>query len=85
MERRSFRNCELTEFFIMNERQNNEVVEQSDVSGINIESRDRTIGKGKRIGLWGCGLLLLGIFIVFIVLFFTGVYNPFEGTENIGP
>jgi hypothetical protein len=43
------------------------------------------IGTGKRTGLYGCALLLLGVLIVFIVLILTGIYNPFQGTEGVGP
>ena len=44
-----------------------------------------TIGAGKKTGLYGCGLLILAIVIVFIVLVLTGIYNPFQGTEGVGP
>jgi hypothetical protein len=50
--------------------------------------RDRqgfTIGAGKKTGLYGCGFLILAIVIVFIVLVLTGTYNPFQGTEGVGP
>ncbi len=43
------------------------------------------IGPGKKTGLYGCALLILGVVIVLIVLILTGIYNPFEGTEGIGP
>jgi hypothetical protein len=44
-----------------------------------------TIGAGKKVGLYGCGLLILGIVIIIIVLVLTGIYNPFQGTEGVGP
>lgn len=43
------------------------------------------IGTGKKVGLYGCGLLLLGLVIVAVIIFVTGVYVPFEGTEGVGP
>ena len=43
------------------------------------------IGTGKKTGLYGCGLLILAIAIIFIVLVLTGTYNPFQGTEGVGP
>jgi hypothetical protein len=46
---------------------------------------DSPIGTGKKVGLYGCGLLLLGLVIVAVILFLTGVYVPFEGTEGVGP
>ena len=43
------------------------------------------IGAGKKTGLYGCAFLILAIVIVFIVLVLTGIYNPFQGTEGVGP
>ena len=43
------------------------------------------IGTGKKTGLYGCALMILAIVIVFIVLVLTGIYNPFQGTEGVGP
>ena len=43
------------------------------------------VGFGKRVGLYGCGFVLLGLLIAAVVLFLTGVYVPFEGTEGVGP
>lgn len=43
------------------------------------------IGAGKKTGLYGCAFLILGIVIVSIVMFFTGIFNPFVGTEGVGP
>ena len=42
-------------------------------------------GTGKALGLYGCGFILFGLLIVVIVMVFVGTFNPFEGTENIGP
>ena len=47
--------------------------------------RDSGIGTGKKVGLYGCGFLVLGVIIVLIVLIVTGTYVPFEGTEGVGP
>ncbi len=49
------------------------------------ESRDSGIGAGKKTGLYGCAFLVLAVVIVFIVLVLTGIYNPFQGTEGVGP
>ena len=43
------------------------------------------IGAGKKTGLYGCAFMILAIVIVFIVLVLTGIYNPFQGTEGVGP
>lgn len=43
------------------------------------------IGTGKKVGLYGCGLLVLAVVIALIVLILTGIYVPFEGTEGVGP
>ncbi len=43
------------------------------------------IGTGKKTGLYGCGFLILAVVIIFIVLVLTGIYNPFQGTEGVGP
>ncbi|CAN5381536.1 hypothetical protein BH20ACI2_BH20ACI2_09400 [soil metagenome] len=43
------------------------------------------IGAGKKTGIYGCGFLILGVVIVFIVLVLTGIYNPFQFTEGVGP
>ena len=48
-------------------------------------SAEEKIGVGKKTGLYGCGLLILSIALVIIVLAFTGIYNPFQGSENVGP
>ena len=41
--------------------------------------------EGKKTGLYGCAFLVLAVVIVFIVLALTGIYNPFEGMEGVGP
>ncbi len=43
------------------------------------------IGAGKKTGLYGCAFMILAVVIVFIVLVLTGIYNPFQGTEGVGP
>lgn len=43
------------------------------------------IGTGKKLGLYGCGFLILAVLIIFIFLFLTGIYNPFQGMEGVGP
>ena len=47
--------------------------------------RESGIGTGKKVGLYGCGFLVLGVIIAVIVLILTGIYVPFEGTEGVGP
>jgi hypothetical protein len=49
------------------------------------DGSDAPIGTGKKVGLYGCGLLVLGLVIVAVIIFLTGVYVPFEGTEGVGP
>jgi 4-hydroxybenzoate polyprenyltransferase len=46
---------------------------------------DYGIGTGRKTALYGCGFLILAVVVVFIILVFTGAYNPFTGTENVGP
>ena len=43
------------------------------------------IGAGKKTGLYGCAFMILAVVIVFIILVLTGIYNPFQGTEGVGP
>lgn len=43
------------------------------------------IGAGKKTGLYGCAFMILAVIIIFIVLILTGIYNPFLGTEGVGP
>lgn len=46
---------------------------------------DSNIGTSRKTALYGCGFLILAVVVVFIILVFTGAYNPFTGTENVGP
>jgi hypothetical protein len=57
----------------------------SEVGTGNSGSDSAGIGAGKKTGLYGCGFLILAVVIVFIVLVLTGIYNPFQGTEGVGP
>ena len=51
-----------------------------------VEARsDTSVGTGKKFGLYGCGFLIVAVVIVFIVIVLTGIYNPFQGTEGVGP
>lgn len=50
-----------------------------------ISAENSDIGTGKKAGLYGCGFLVLTVVIIFIVLVLTGIYNPFQGTEGVGP
>lgn len=60
--------------------------EQNKVTGDNLrDGRETGIGTGKKTGLYGCGFLMLAVVIIFIVLALTGFYNPFRGTEGVGP
>lgn len=43
------------------------------------------IGMGKKVGLYGCGFLVLAVILVFVVLALTGFNVPFQGTEGVGP
>lgn len=43
------------------------------------------IRPGRKVALWGIGLMLLALIVVIIALALTGIYNPFEGTSTIGP
>ncbi|CAN5144481.1 hypothetical protein BH20ACI1_BH20ACI1_09090 [soil metagenome] len=47
--------------------------------------RTSGIGTGKKTGLYGCAFLILAVIIIFVVLVLTGIYNPFLGTEGVGP
>ena len=73
----------------MDEKQNtvseeNRLTEASSYDRVRDES-ESGIGTGKKVGFYGCGFLMLAGVIVFIVLVLTGIYNPFEGTEGVGP
>jgi hypothetical protein len=50
-----------------------------------VKSMADGIGTGKKTGIYGCVFLVLAVVVVCIVLTLTGIYNPFEGTEGIGP
>ena len=56
-----------------------------DVDSTRYESNDADIGKGKKTAVYGCGFMILAVIIIFIVLALTGFYNPFQGTEGVGP
>lgn len=43
------------------------------------------IGAGKKAGLYGCAFFILAAVALIIILVFTGIYVPFEGTEGVGP
>jgi len=47
--------------------------------------RDTSVGTGKKVGLYGCGFMILAIVLIAVVLILTGIYNPFQGTEGVGP
>ena len=49
------------------------------------ENRQTGIGTGKKVGLYGCGFLILATIVITIILILTGMYNPFVGTEGVGP
>ena len=57
------------------------------VAGHEPRSRENesAMGTGKKVALYGFGLLLLGLVVITIIIFLTGVYVPFEGTEGVGP
>jgi hypothetical protein len=59
--------------------------ERNAVTEENKRTRADGIGTGKKTGLYGCGFLILAVIIIFIVLVLTGIYNPFQGTEGVGP
>ena len=54
-------------------------------AGLEADTGGSDIGAGKKTGLYGCAFMILAIVIVFIVLALTGFYNPFQGTEGVGP
>lgn len=49
------------------------------------ENRQSGIGTGRKTALYGCGFVILAVMIIFIILVLTGAYNPFLGTEGVGP
>ena len=61
------------------ENERNTVTEEAERTAAN------GIGAGKKTGLYGCAFLVLAVVVVFIVLVLTGIYNPFQGTEGVGP
>ena len=61
---------------INSELRQDTAVREKDASGI---------GTGKKVGLYGCGFLILAVIIIAAILIFTGMYVPFEGTEGVGP
>ncbi len=66
------------------EEKRNEITEENRQAE-NREISAGDIGAGKKTGLYGCGFLILAVVIIFIILVLTGIYNPFEGTEGVGP
>ncbi len=59
--------------------------ENRQTAGLETDTGGGDIGAGKKTGLYGCAFMILAIVIVFIVLVLTGIYNPFQGTEGVGP
>lgn len=58
----------------------------SDVTSGGVHDANKgDIGKGKKVGLYGAGFLLLGVLIVVVVMYLVGFYAPLEGTEGVGP
>ncbi len=47
--------------------------------------RESGIGAGKKVGLYGCAFLVAAFVIMLIVLIITGMFNPFPGSEGVGP
>ncbi len=60
---------------ILEENQNNAVGNEN----------ARSIGFSKKLGLYGCGFLILATIIILVILILTGMYVPFVGTEGVGP
>ncbi len=69
----------------MENRANKINEEKRQTAGLEAAQRGNYIGAGKKIGLYGCAFLIIGAVIVFIVLVLTGIYNPLQGTEGVGP
>jgi len=59
--------------------------ENRQIAGLEADTGGGDIGAGKKTGLYGCAFMILAVVIVFIVLVLTGIYNPFQGTEGVGP
>ena len=43
------------------------------------------IGAGRKIGIYGCALIILAVLLVLVYLFLTGIYNPLPFREGAGP
>jgi len=68
------------------ENETNKINEETrQTAGLEADTSGGDIGAGKKTGLYGCAFMILAIVIVFIVLVLTGIYNPFQGTEGVGP
>ena len=48
-------------------------------------NRQSVIGTGRKTALYGCGFMILAVIVIFMILVLTGAYNPFSGTEGVGP
>ena len=59
--------------------------ETRQTAGLEADTGGGDIGAGKKTGLYGCAFMILAVVIVFIILVLTGIYNPFQGTEGVGP
>ncbi len=59
--------------------------ENRQTAGLEADTGGGDIGVGKKTRLYGCAFMILAVVIVFIVLVLTGIYNPFQGTEGVGP
>lgn len=71
---------------MMDERQNSAAEEnRQSESRTDNAVRDSGIGTGKNVGLYGCAFLVLAFIIMLIVLIITGMYQPFPGSEGVGP
>ena len=69
----------------MENRAENINEENQQTAGLEADTGGGNIGAGKKTGLYGCAFMILAVVIVFIVLVLTGIYNPFQGTEGVGP
>ncbi len=69
--------------FNKNMNENNDAV--TNENGQIDARRETGIGTGKKTGLYGCGFLILAVVIIAVLLILTGIYNPFQGTEGVGP
>lgn len=48
-------------------------------------SSETRIGLGKKVGIYGVGLLLLGLMVVIAVALLVAHYAPFASMEGVGP